>query len=824
MNNGSDDASPFHPTRPGGPRSGVVRLGWFLVLALVVAWLFASRIGPGALAALHLFIAAAAVQAATLPDSRIAHARRAWQLAIAGLAPLAAMTTGLIPLPTSFLSALAPGIAKAHPQTAWHTLSTAPELTVTAIGYGSILWCFAVLVALWATTTRTSRRIDSLVIGAMLVVEATAALHAAGDIDQLFGTFGRPSPRELFFAPFINPNHLGTALILGFPIAAGRAADGLAQAEPKAMLGGLAAIGAIILLIAAGSPGALAAFAVMTVVWASSTVLSMRQSLAAMASVGAAGAAGLLMWVTLWEPTWLSAVASRATTWSDAVPLLRDHPLGVGAGAFVEAFPPYRSWPTFETFTHAHNDWLQWVVETGTFGVVALVVMAALLPRPSPQWRVPRTTRIEMGLVGFGVHALIDFPIQIYPIALAAAGLVALRLAAFDPPEESSPRKMRILLGAMVAIHLPFAVWQQHAAVTADAAARIVDAPPGAAEDADWLRSRAPWRPEWRVYDAWRAQLGGDAESAKTHARAAVRRHPDDASTLRRMALVLARFEAFDEADEAFERALLRSPTDYRNWGAWSASLRQRDPERAATLWARAITHWPYDPNSRAEPLRDGYAAFPNGLWWLTALEASPGWWSERFALLMLEVDEPNTALLAYEQAALLDEAYEDWPPRARAMAAIGDYAAVDTYLRDLTTRNPDGERAWLIWADLLLEQRRGEEALMAYQRALDAFPTRARSKVGLVRASAVIGGPEAGIDKVQQLEIAGQLESVPEVRLEQARLYARMDDWYDCVRTLDDHHVDNTPALRDGARRLREQCFISKEGGRPQPIHPPRP
>jgi len=413
-----------------------------------------------------------------------------------------------------------------------------------------------------------------------------------------------------------------------------------------------------------------------------------------------------------------------------------------------------------------------------------------------------------MGVLGLATHALVDFPLQIYPIALGAVGLIALRISAFQPPQLASPRRTRRLLLLATASQLPLAVWQLHATRTEQAATAILDQPPGAIDDAQWLQRWAPWRPEWRLSLAWRAQLDGDEPAAVGAAMDAIQRHPGDGSTLRRSAMILARFGHLDPAEDAFAQATTRGPTDYRSWASWSAIHRDSDPQRAAELWARGLVHWPYDPMSRGEPLRAGYAAFPIGLWWLDAVEPAPAWWSERLGALMMEVGDAGTALVAYEQAARLDPVYQAWPPRARAMVAIGDVDAADAYLEAMIRLDPNQERPWLVWADLLLAQGRGEEARSAYKQALRIVPSRSRSKVGLVRSATLLEGPEAGFDEIARLRSAGQLEVVPEVRLEEARLHAKLESWESCVRVLEEHRVVKSPSLREAALALKGRCL----------------
>jgi len=64
----------------------------------------------------------------------------------------------------------------------------------------------------------------------------------------------------------------------------------------------------------------------------------------------------------------------RLTIYSDCLRMWRDKPLfGFGWGTFLDVYPAYRSFYTNLLVNHAHNDYLELLVETGLAGVALTV-------------------------------------------------------------------------------------------------------------------------------------------------------------------------------------------------------------------------------------------------------------------------------------------------------------------------------------------------------------------------------------------------------------------------------------------------------------------
>ena len=65
---------------------------------------------------------------------------------------------------------------------------------------------------------------------------------------------------------------------------------------------------------------------------------------------------------------------SRMDIWRDSLPIINDHPLGIGLGNYENVFQVYnQSLTSDKTVIHAHNDYLQLLIETGWVGFIAIM-------------------------------------------------------------------------------------------------------------------------------------------------------------------------------------------------------------------------------------------------------------------------------------------------------------------------------------------------------------------------------------------------------------------------------------------------------------------
>jgi O-antigen ligase len=118
-----------------------------------------------------------------------------------------------------------------------------------------------------------------------------------------------------------------------------------------------------------------------------------------------------------------------------AVKILDDYPLfGTGAGTFYTAFTRYRGHDIDAFYDHVHNDYVQFLAETGVIGIglMGLFVLAALACAVLAQARrrdpLARGVAfgVVMGVVAIGIHSTVDFNLQIPANAFVFMILLAL--------------------------------------------------------------------------------------------------------------------------------------------------------------------------------------------------------------------------------------------------------------------------------------------------------------------------------------------------------------------------------------------------------------
>jgi O-antigen ligase len=116
---------------------------------------------------------------------------------------------------------------------------------------------------------------------------------------------------------------------------------------------------------------------------------------------------------------------SRMDIWKDSLPVVRDHPLGIGLGNYENVFALYNQSATSnETVVFAHSDYFQLLIETGWFGFACLtgafliyLWKSALGIKKIDARRDPLTFFLAVGafsgLMSIAVHSFFDFNLQI---------------------------------------------------------------------------------------------------------------------------------------------------------------------------------------------------------------------------------------------------------------------------------------------------------------------------------------------------------------------------------------------------------------------------
>jgi len=133
--------------------------------------------------------------------------------------------------------------------------------------------------------------------------------------------------------------------------------------------------------------------------------------------------------------TTVQQVEERVEPGMDALKILEDYPLfGSGSGTFYTAYPRYRRPEINGQFDHAHNDYMQFLAETGLIGaaLMGLFVLGslacALLAQARRRDPLARGVAfsVTMGLIAIGMHSTVDFNLQIPANAFLFTLLLAL--------------------------------------------------------------------------------------------------------------------------------------------------------------------------------------------------------------------------------------------------------------------------------------------------------------------------------------------------------------------------------------------------------------
>ncbi|MEM7689155.1 MAG: O-antigen ligase family protein [Pseudomonadota bacterium] len=149
----------------------------------------------------------------------------------------------------------------------------------------------------------------------------------------------------------------------------------------------------------------------------------------------------------------------RFTVWRTIVEFIPAYlPLGSGIGSFIEVFKVHEpdEMLALSYWNHAHNDWLEWVMEGGipaliliAIGIVAWCKRALDLVRTGLVQNSHRgRIDVQLGLAGalilfiLGAWSLVDYPLRTPALgSLAALSAVWMALAQLGPMRLAAPRE-----------------------------------------------------------------------------------------------------------------------------------------------------------------------------------------------------------------------------------------------------------------------------------------------------------------------------------------------------------------------------------------------
>lgn len=240
------------------------------------------------------------------------------------------------------------------------------------------------------------------------------------------------------FGPFVNHNHFAGFIELAEPMGLALLLSGSERPEKTPLLI-LFTILPVAALLISGSRGGIISFLIQAILlaWILRRNMTGRIKLVAVVALGTITLA-LVLWLGIGHTAQrFSNLASkdisrdtRMLIYKDAWRIFRNHPwAGTGAGTFTIVYPHYATHYDPGLVDHAHNDYLEFLSETGLVGALfGLGFIAVLFRRASKNLSIPRsssrgnsraalTRSLYAGgfvaCVGLLLHGLVDFNLQI---------------------------------------------------------------------------------------------------------------------------------------------------------------------------------------------------------------------------------------------------------------------------------------------------------------------------------------------------------------------------------------------------------------------------
>lgn len=447
----------------------------------------------------------------------------------------------IIPLPPSVwhhlpYHAIAEQVDAAAGFDVWRSLSLTPDATGAALP--ALLPPMAGWLAFMAITGRDRRKL-LMQVGLMAVLSASLGLLQAGerDVDGLFPF--KTMHRDFGIGLFVNRNHQACFLLMVMPLV-------LALARlTRRTLWRWAGLAAIILLglgvIATESRTGLFLLPVVGLAMAfQAGILQSRLKLAAV--VLAAAVAIPLLWISPMVQITLhrlsaSADDGRFDYWGNTQHVLPDVlPWGAGLGSFRQVYASIE--PLGEVghlfVEHAHDDYLEWLVEAGWPGVAVLAGLLLAIGfgyRQTLRLHVAGSERRALahaGLIGSLVLiacSLTDYPVRMPALAMLGGVLLALIMPAPVVLARESRGLFRVvggLAGGVLAIPVILIGVGEHNLLTGNSALAVRLMP--------W--SARAWSA--RAADQLTARDGAGAAASATLALRAEAMNPDALSALAR--------------------------------------------------------------------------------------------------------------------------------------------------------------------------------------------------------------------------------------------------------------------------------------------------
>jgi O-antigen ligase len=396
--------------------------------------------------ALQLFGIAILAWAAIMPEEPSSNMRGPGFVELLVAATLLIILLDVIPIPADLWQKL-PGrddIATGFSALGYGT----PSLPISQAPYRSIEALFFAIpaVAALVATHRlraSPRAIAAAVIVGMILAIVVGVLQVGGGRRSWAYFYAISNPGAVGF--FANRNHMATLLLVGIPMAAafyasGKSGQGSASGK-KAVAAALLAVIALGLIL----NGSLAAYGLVIPVGLASVCLvpagmSWRRLAMPIAGMALIGGVALLMTRPIAaveaNSNPQSSISSRAEIWSTTVSAIeRSFPYGTGLGSFEQVYHQYENPTDVSRFyvNHAHNDYLEVVLELGLAGAILMILFLGWWAVTSVHiWKshlsTPFSRAATIAVAAILAHSIVDFPLRTAAISAIFAACVGLMM------------------------------------------------------------------------------------------------------------------------------------------------------------------------------------------------------------------------------------------------------------------------------------------------------------------------------------------------------------------------------------------------------------
>jgi O-antigen ligase len=338
------------------------------------------------------------------------------------------------------------------------------------VGYGIL--CFLTVQNL--RRTRQVRILAKVFSVYGFIVAVFAILQSVSASNKLYW-LRAPRFGGWVYGPYVNHNHYAGLMEMLVPIPLVFALSQHARTKHRRMALAAAAVMAGTIFLS-GSRGGMLAFAVQMCVLAA--VLACHRRRPGIGRIISGFLAALLI-LLLWlgssslldrlatldsNPHKELSAAARLTIYHDAFRMFTQRPLlGWGLGTFSEVYPQFQTLNVDALVDQAHNDYLQFLVETGVLGFAVAIFLIVTLYRHAlaklGNWERDINSTVALAAMlactGILVHSFVDFNLQIP--GNAALFYVMATIAAMHPCFGTPRRRLHSAIEEVV----PIAVTQE---------------------------------------------------------------------------------------------------------------------------------------------------------------------------------------------------------------------------------------------------------------------------------------------------------------------------------------------------------------------------